>query len=381
VVTNWFPVTKNQTYFAYRHALGSHSEHEITERVIASVRARVEDARLHEAGGLLPAGSAAQAVGQCSEGLRIGSRLGLDRRTLRLGPVDWPAPRFDRFPTVDTSRRRKLTFVSSDYSVNSTETSARFIRALAPALARRGHEVRVITSAIEQGAVDLEEGVWVHRVDTTRVDDHTFASVREIERIGAWTAHDLVCGPLSDAEMLGAVRGTCLPSVVHVATADADNESGQSHLSEADLFYSDSHSVIESMEYHFHTSIDNDRSAEGFERFLERVQLSDISRALDTEAAGFEHVRGSSGRPAAMVRAGGRVRLPIDDATSARLCITVTRPTTIVVDSGIRARAHRLEPGRVHRIDVDTSQTTVEVRVVHGSAVVDGLVVIGDGRR
>ncbi|MCU1500244.1 MAG: hypothetical protein JWM47_4197 [Acidimicrobiales bacterium] len=231
VITNWYPIVKNQVYFSYRHALGAASEWEIHQNSDRVMAGRIQDAALHERAGRLPGGSAEKAAAACAHAFRLGVQLGHERHALRLGPVDWPRPEFHPFAMIDGRSRRKITIVSSGYAPNMTGGIARFITDLAPALARRGHEVRVITKAVGHAAVDLEEGVWVHRVDATHagqsgvapevfdhVNDFATAAVEEVARIAQWSAHDVVYGPLWDVEVLGVLRRTGLPVVVQVAT-------------------------------------------------------------------------------------------------------------------------------------------------------------------
>ncbi len=231
IVTNWFPIMKNQVYFSYRHALGAFSEYDILERSRAFMATRIADARFHEEAGRLPADTANRCAIICAQALAEGTELGRRGVHRRLGPVEWPAPPFLPFEVVDSSRRRKITFVTTGYQPDITGGIARFISDLAPALARRGHEVRVITRSAAAGTVDLEDGVWVHRIECPPidggghlpsvpgpVDDFATASVREIERIAWWSCHEVVYGPMWDVEVLGVVRATGIPVAVHVAT-------------------------------------------------------------------------------------------------------------------------------------------------------------------
>lgn len=292
VVTNWWPIVKNQVYFSYRHALEASSEYEIFRRSLAFIDSRVADARFHEEAGRLPPGSASIATAKSTEAFRVGIQLGVERRWLQLGPVAWPRPDFHRFPTVDRSGRRKITMITSGYKPNMTGGIARFFGDLAPALARRGNEVRVITRAVGPAAIDLEDGVWVHRIDVptqgaggvvpdvlAHVNDFTTAAVGEIERIGEWSSHDVVYGPLWDVEVLGALRLTHLPVVVQVATplAIAGDLAGQMQdpestiaierlmrlekcvLEEADLFHANSSAVATTISTHYGDTIDPKR--------------------------------------------------------------------------------------------------------------------------
>jgi glycosyltransferase involved in cell wall biosynthesis/GT2 family glycosyltransferase len=284
VVTNWFPIVKNQTYFAYRHAWDDFPEVEIHERTRRFIQSRIDDAQAHEDAGRLPAGSARRCAERCAEAFSAGLKLGHERHRVRLGPVTWPAPDWKPFPTVDASQRRAITFVSSGYTNNMTGGIARFISDLAPALARRGHEVRVVTRAVGPPAVDLEQGVWVHRIDAppagaggvapdvlAHVNDFATAAVNELERINLWGSHDLVYGPLWDVEVLGALRRTALPVVVQVATPLAIAAEMAGHLGDdesaatmrrlmaledevlrlGDLFHANSSAVADTITTHY----------------------------------------------------------------------------------------------------------------------------------
>ena len=103
---------------------------------------------------------------------------------------------------------------------------------LAPAMAARGHDVRVITRATGAPAVDLEDGVWVHRIAVPELPEGTgvvpdtlgpinafaTAAAAEVTRIRGWTEPDLVFAPLWDVEGIGILRETDLPVAVHVST-------------------------------------------------------------------------------------------------------------------------------------------------------------------
>ncbi len=280
VVTNWYPIVKNHVYFSYRHALGAFSELDVIERSRAFIDHRLNDVRFHEGAGRLPVGSVMTAAERCAEAFSKGIRLGHERLDLALGPVTWPERTFLPFPTIDASNRRKLTLISSGYTPNLTGGISRLISDAAPALARRGNEVRVITKSNGPSAVDFEEGVWVHRIDpsaagsdgvvgsgSAHVDDFTTAAVGEIERISGWSSHDVVYGPLWDVEILGAIRRTALPTAVFLVTplAVAAEMSGFANdaairklmecetavLAEADLLHAISEAVIQTLLEHY----------------------------------------------------------------------------------------------------------------------------------
>ncbi len=232
VVTNWFPIIKNFTYFAYRHALGSVEEIEVIDHCRAFVERWRLDATHHEIAGNLAQGSVGRMLRAGGEAMGRGIELGRERHFLRLERLPpATAASFVPYPVVDASRRRRIAIISSDYPPRMTGGIARFIGDLAPALARHGHEVRVITRSDAHGTVDFEQGVWVHRVDSAplpnggvvpqalpHINDFVTASVAELERIGGWTSLDVVYGPAWDVDVIGALRMSPLPVIAMLAT-------------------------------------------------------------------------------------------------------------------------------------------------------------------
>lgn len=233
VVTNWYPMIKNLTYFGFRHALESSSEREILERSEAFAAMCVRDAVSHERGGRLPRGSAKNVRRIGEEALARGEELGRERATLRLPrlpPAE--ASQFRPYPVVDRTNARRIVLVSGDYPPNITGGIARFIGDVAPRLVAAGHEVRVITRSGAHGTVDLEDGVWVHRIAVPllrpgdgvapetlpHINAFATASLAEIRRISGWSPIDVVYGPAWDVETIGALRGTPLPVVTMLAT-------------------------------------------------------------------------------------------------------------------------------------------------------------------
>ena len=294
VVTNWSPIMKNHVYFSYRHALGPFTEFDIHEHARVFMETRIADARFHEQAGRLPVDAANVAAIKCAEAFRVGMQLGWERRSIRLGPVQWERSDFKRFPTVDMENRRKVTLVSSGFTPNMTGGIARFFSDIAPALARRGHEVRVITEATGPAAVDLENGVWVHRIESPEVgeagvaphvlphiNNFATATIGEIERIGQWSSHDIVFGPMWDVEVLGVLRRSLLPVGVHVATPLAvaaamagqmDEPDGDADdpirrimalervvLNEADLFQANTIAVENTVQFYYPGEFDPQR--------------------------------------------------------------------------------------------------------------------------
>ncbi|HZB41110.1 MAG TPA: glycosyltransferase [Ilumatobacter sp.] len=231
ITRDYFAVVKNHTYFCYRHAYGSFPESEILDNVRNFIASRIADTDFHAKAGRIPPESVQQTAATCMEAFAEGLRLGRESVDRVLPPLTGEPPPYLPFATLPTASGRKITIVSSGYTPNMTGGIARLMSDLAPALASHGHDVRVITRAVQHPAVDFEDGVWVHRIATPNpcgggiapdsppeTNAFTTAVVDEVRRIETWSNHDLVFGPAWDVEVIGVLRQTALPVAVHIAT-------------------------------------------------------------------------------------------------------------------------------------------------------------------
>lgn len=233
VITNWFPVVKNHVYFGYRHGLHEKSQLEVIDGARTFIDRLLDDTRQHEAAGTLPAGQTDHAIGACGEGLGEGIRLGRDRHGIRLRSVDLEPPPFVKYDTQDMGQGRRIVLVSSGYAPRLTGGISRFINDVAPELARLGHDVRVFTRSSGESTVDLEDGVWVHRLRPAQtpgrvpeaapgVDGFATAVADELRRISVWWRADIAYGSLWDVELLGILRDGGTPVVPMLATPVAE---------------------------------------------------------------------------------------------------------------------------------------------------------------
>ena len=228
VVTHWYPVVKNRTYFAMRHARGHLPVSDIIRSAIAAGEVRLAESETAEKAGLIAKGSTDRSRGDADRGLLdgivLGERAGSDR-----APAETlnPAP-FISFPTMPHTQRLRIGLVSAGYPPRPLAGIARFISELAPALAALGHDVRVFTRATGHPTVEWEDGVWVHRIDDRHsglvpgafdyIDDFATGVVREIQRIQPWLPLDCVYGGAWDVETLGVLRATDIPTTIMLAT-------------------------------------------------------------------------------------------------------------------------------------------------------------------
>lgn len=235
VVTNWSSMVRNTVYFGYRHAWTGSNEHEIFEHTDSFVEYIHNDARYHEEMGVVPEGHLKRAIEGCGKAIADGIVLGRERAHLRLGPIELDESEFVRFErSHDDVAGLRVVLVSSGYTPNLTGGISRFIADVAPELARRGHEVRVFTRCESVPTVDLEDGVWVHRLELAptpgvaadapaHIDGFATAVLAEMTRLETWWNADVVYGSLWDVETLGLSRERPdLPIVPMLATPVAE---------------------------------------------------------------------------------------------------------------------------------------------------------------
>jgi len=231
VVTNWASIVRNHVYFGYRHALLASSEFEVLDHTRAFRDLVLRDAAHHESLGNVLPGHVDRAMRDCDAAIAAGMKLARDTAERRIEPAVLDDPGFAPFLEPDErADTLRILLVSSGYTPNLTGGIARFISDVAPELARRGHEVRVFTRADEVETVDLEDGVWVHRLlpvptpgrvpeATAPIDAFASAVANELERIAEWWCPDVMYGSLWDVEMLGIARTHAeLPMVPMLAT-------------------------------------------------------------------------------------------------------------------------------------------------------------------
>ncbi len=149
-------------------------------------------------------------------------------------PSEWFTPNDAAllpFPTIRPGGRKlHIALFTREYPPGPVNGIGRLINALAPRLAARGHLVRVMTMGVDRDTVDLEDGVWVHRVVPRHHDApapmavpadlwNYAASLRdELERVHADRLVDVVHVPNWDAEGLSAILDGRHPVVLELHT-------------------------------------------------------------------------------------------------------------------------------------------------------------------
>ncbi len=169
-----------------------------------------------------------------SAGLAAGTR---GRVALGFGPDrDWqePEPLLAYPRRVATGRRLRLCFVSQTIPPQVIGGIGRYFMDVARELASRGHEVHVITTSDTHGTVDLEDGVWVHRIVKTRAAESTVglevppriaanavAVADEVARLTERHPLDAVYAAMWDVEQLEVIARGLAPVVTALVTTFA----------------------------------------------------------------------------------------------------------------------------------------------------------------
>jgi glycogen synthase len=230
---NRYQVIKSKCYFALKHGLATHSFYEVCENLLEFVRGSRDEYRWCVDNRLLTEEdfrNFESDIHAAFDRAMQNFASGIDRTR----PATWFSERqepFLPFP-VERSRAEKLhvCFLSQEYPPGPVNGIARFVHTLATALAREGHLIRVLTRGEHHHRVDLEEGVWVHRVV---VDEHTppasiavppalwnhsASMLAELRRIHDHRPVDLVQGPNWDNELLAVILSGVFTSVLSLHT-------------------------------------------------------------------------------------------------------------------------------------------------------------------
>jgi glycogen(starch) synthase len=223
----------NIAYFAFRHGRKVHPLPELARLLSECVREERRHYRWSYDNGLV----SDQDWAKFQRDVNVVLDLGMNAATGR-PPLTRPRAWFDAgerallpFPTIrPAGRKLHVAILTREYPPGPLNGIGRLIHALAPRLAAHGHVVRVMTAGSDRDRVDLEDGVWVHRVVprpheapaglSVPPDMWAYcASLRdEVERMHADRPIDVVHVPNWDAEGLALVLDGKLPVVLELHT-------------------------------------------------------------------------------------------------------------------------------------------------------------------
>ncbi len=238
VLTNRYPVLKNKILFGFFNGRSHCSLDEIVEEAALFAAEHRSDAINHIDHARLGPGMLEafdrDAERALVDGLEVGlagaRKLGSDTRDL-----DHP-PGFLDFPLMPVEEdRRRYVFVSQAIPPDPIGGIGRYMLDTARGLAARGHDVRLITDGVSHDTIDLEEGVWIHRLvkpGATRttpprgletIPERIWANAvrvdEEVERLHDEYPVDAVYAAVWDTEALAVQQRTDIPVVVALVTS------------------------------------------------------------------------------------------------------------------------------------------------------------------
>ena len=248
VLRDRFAVIKNKVYFSLVNGLGDHSVTEALEDDAEFCQHHRNDANWHLEQGNMTAEEAEHSLASIDRGWTAGLAAGLRGRVaLGFGPDH--APDVERgdflvFPVRPLPEPRlRLCFVTQTLPPTVIGGIGRYVLDLSRELADRGHEVHIVTSAEDHATVDLESGVWVHRIRKDaaagaeaadlpvlrgadlvvpdRLADNALAVLAEVRRIAGREPLDAVYAAMWDVEQLEVLRRTDVPVVTALVTTFA----------------------------------------------------------------------------------------------------------------------------------------------------------------
>ncbi len=235
ILKSWFSVFKNKLYFSLMQAGAHHSTNDALNDYHHFVSRFRTDADWALGAGLLSAADRERLESHQSEAFDVGLRRGLSGQRRLLDPrLSEPRSAFLQYPTVAAPTRGTFVLLSQEYPPGAVGGVGRYIHQLAVTLAKLGHQIHVITTATQNPSVDLEDGVWVHRLWMEPAEGSPFttaagpvpphiwnASVTRQKYIGSLTARkrvDAVYAPLWDAEAAALLLNGDLPVVLGLQT-------------------------------------------------------------------------------------------------------------------------------------------------------------------
>lgn len=174
--------TRSKAYFGFRNAIHEASRYELFRSAVEIRQRLYMDVKLLRHSRCIDAEHHARLMKDVelgfSDGIRDAHAFPLGRCAQRAHPDAQSFKRFTR--PVPAGKRRQLIFITQDYPPRACGGVGVFMHRLAEALAAQGHEISVITRSDNEHTVDLESGVWVHRIPIRHHADRTFPPLPDL---------------------------------------------------------------------------------------------------------------------------------------------------------------------------------------------------------
>lgn len=233
VLRDRYSMIKSRAYFALRHRAADSSLAEVAQDIAEFVGRQaleyewaVKQGWLSQADYEVFKADAKRAQEDALRRFQCGS--------LRTRPCEWfnqLRHPFLQHRVMTAGRRRfHVCFLSQEYPPETVSGIGRYTHQVAVELAARGHHVHVLTRGTQFHRVDLENGVWVHRlVPVTHelprtlevpqsIWDYSATLHDEVLRIHAARPLDLVEGPIWDSEGVATIIDGSVPFVLFLCT-------------------------------------------------------------------------------------------------------------------------------------------------------------------
>ena len=233
VVFNPYTVVKNRYYFAIQNGTRTRPLNEVL-----TVIAQFAEAVRAGGDGVFQRGdfTAEQLtfyLAQVERGVRDGMNRGLNKPRFQRDIPAADPKQFVQYPTIRAQGKRlTICFLSQEYPPGDFGGIGRFTCDLATGLAGLGHEIHVITRSPDTNRVDLEDGVWMHRLEAGARCPTELASTsaapnlevvaaayHEVCRIHERGPVDVVSGPLWLFEGLLCSLDSRFPTVLTLMTS------------------------------------------------------------------------------------------------------------------------------------------------------------------
>ena len=234
VTFDLYEVVKSKVYFSLVHGLGERPADELLADDAEFCGLLRADLHEHADAGRITDDQLAFGLDRIEQAWPVGIDAGYRGRTRTLDPAACAhPPEFLAFPTIAApDRRLHVAFVTQSLPPGDVGGIGRYMLDTARWLAGRGHEVRIITTGTDHDTVDLEHGVWVHRIlkgrpqapssvhtdVPDRIWNNAGAVADEVERIHDRRPVDAVLAAMWDVEAAAVMERLDVPVVTTLVT-------------------------------------------------------------------------------------------------------------------------------------------------------------------
>lgn len=173
IVTNLFPIVKNSVYFAHRHAVGYRSEADIASSLDSYARHWVDDLQRNAAAGRIDASLGKSASTTAESAIVAG--VAAAARGPQFGVFSSNTGPIRSFNALTPVRERRLILVAPSVAVWTDS-----------AVPTDGTELRLVVPSQSVSTVELESGVWIHRIHCSDFEE---ATANELRRLAEWDSN------------------------------------------------------------------------------------------------------------------------------------------------------------------------------------------------